>query len=125
MVFVVPAAVTFLQTNNYEFDITVVWIFFRGKSRSKSRHLGTEPVVRFSFDNTGDNVSKLYKGLENPSYAVRERPHNEYQELMAQELNQEEEVVEDIATVNENHVQYDVVNRNLHHAKEFNVYPNE
>ena len=62
------------QKNNYEIDVTVVWLFFRGKSRSKSRQLGTEPIVRFSFNN-GDDEDELYKGLENPSYAVRERPH--------------------------------------------------
>ena len=41
---------------------------------------------------------------------------------MAQELNQDEDTVEDIAAFNDTYVQYDVVGQNLAHAEEVNVY---
>ena len=41
---------------------------------------------------------------------------------MAQELNQDEDTVEDIAEFNDTYVQYDVVGQNLAHAEEVNVY---
>ena len=41
---------------------------------------------------------------------------------MAQELNQDEDTVEDIAAFNDTYVQYDVVGQNLAHAEEVNVH---
>ena len=119
---VIPYCCYFLQTDNSELKITIIFqLFFRGRSRSKSKQLGTEPIVRFSFDN-GDGESEFYKGLENPSYAASQKPHNEYQELMAQELSQDEDTVEAIAEFNDTYVQYDIVGRNLADAEEVNVH---